>query len=64
MCGEVSNYSYIPSKLSTSDKMTKMTLETPAFYNIFLKGLFIYYKSRKVVKMVEREHSKQIRLFK
>ena len=60
---EVQSYSYIPSKMNPADKLTKSTLETPIFYNIFLYGHFNNKKSRKVVKLVKREHSDEIRLF-
>ena len=60
---EVSSFSYIPSRLNPSDKLTKATLETPVFYNIFLYGRFSNNKSRKIVKLVKREHANEIRLF-
>ena len=43
--------------------MTKATLEIPIFYNIFLNGHFMNKRSKKVVKLVKREHSYEIRLF-
>ena len=49
--------------MNPADKLTKSTLETPIFYNIFLYGYFNNKKSRKVVKIVKREHSDEIRLF-
>ena len=42
---EVQSYSYIPSKMNPADKLTKSTLETPIFYNIFLYGHFNNKKS-------------------
>ena len=60
---EVSSFSYIQSKQNPADKLTKSTLETPFFYNIFLKGNFSNRNSKKVVKLVKREHTNEIRLF-
>ena len=60
---DVCSYSYIPSKLNPADKLTKATLETPVFFNIFLCGSFNNRRSRKVVRLVEREHADEIRLF-
>ena len=61
---EVCSFSYIQSKRNPADKLTKCTLETPIFYNIFLKGNFSNRNSKKVVKLVKREHTYEIRLFK
>lgn len=60
--GEVLSYSYIQSKMNRADKMTKIILDTQIFYNIFLKGLFLSGTSRKIIKLVEREHSNEISL--
>lgn len=61
--GEVLSYSYIQSKMNPADKMMKMMKETLIFYNIFLKGLFMNDRSRKIIKLVEREHLNEIRLY-
>ena len=61
--GEVTSYSYISTKENPADKLTKATIETPSFYNIFLKGDFNNVRSKKRVKVVKREHSDEIRMF-
>ena len=60
---EVASYSYILTKENPADKLTKPTIETPIFYNIFIKGNFDNSKSKKKVKIVKREHSYEIRMF-
>ena len=60
---EVCSFSYIQSKQNPADKLTKFTLETPIFHNIFLRGNFCNSNSKKVVKLVKREHTNEIRLF-
>ena len=60
---EVCSFSYIQTKKNPADKLTKATLETPIFYNIFLNGNFNNSDSKKVVKIVKREHTQEIRLF-
>ena len=60
---EVSSFSYLQSKQNPADKLTKHTLETPVFYNIFLNGVFNNTGSKKVVRLVKREHADEIRLF-
>ena len=60
---EVDSFSYISTKQNPADKLTKATLETPIFYNIFLNGNFNNKDSKKVVKLVKREHTYEIRLF-
>ena len=60
---EVLSYSYIATKENPADKLTKSTIETPIFYNIFIKGDFNNSTSKKKVKLVKREHSYEIRMF-
>ena len=60
---EVYSFSYIPTKQNPADKMTKATLETPIFFNIFLNGVFNNKNSKKLVKLVKREHTFEIRSF-
>ena len=60
---EVLSYSYIPTKENPADKLTKATIESPNFYNIFLRGQFDNPRSKKMVKLVKREHANEICLF-
>ena len=60
---DVTSFSYIQSKQNPADKLTKAALESPIFYNIFLNGIFSNETSRKIVKLVKREHTNEIRLF-
>ena len=60
---DVNSFSYIQSKQNPADKLTKSTWESPIFYNIFLNGIFDNKSSRKIVKLVKRETTNEIRLF-
>ena len=53
----------IGTKENPADKLTKATIESPNFYNIFLRGQFDNPRSKKMVKLVKREHANEIRLF-
>ena len=59
---EVRTFCYVPSKENPADKLTKFTLETPIFFNIFLNGLYDQKTRRKYVNLVKREHTFEIRL--
>ena len=59
---EVRTFSYISTKENPADKLTKHTIETPIFYNIFIKGIFNQKDRKKYIQLMKREHAFEIRL--
>ena len=63
MLENVSQYSYISTRDNAADILTKRKTETQDFYGLFLYGIFDKASMRKMVKLVKREHTWEIRMF-